>query len=365
MSLTEAGVDKGSGGPPREGPELPTREVGGLAIVSRYGDPAEEYRAARRGVALEPRPWRMPVRIAGDDRAGYLQGMISNDIEGLSPGEGCCSLLLTRKGKVVAVLELWAGEDELWMACDRRAVYDVVERLEKYKVRAEVEFEPREDGEVVLGVVGPDADELVRGVGLELPADGPRSWCPSEIDGATVRVHRTPALGVPGVELYLPGDAVETLRSRLDEAAGGEIMQVGWDIAEVLRVEAGLPGQGAEIDGSSFPQEARLDDAIDYEKGCYLGQETVARIHYRGQVNRLLAGLRLERAVATEAVVRAGDDEAGSVTTAVESPALGALALGYLQREHTEPGTELTAGDGVAATVVELPFSREPPFSRD
>jgi len=338
---------------------MPTREVGGLSIVARYAEPAAEYRAARSGVALQPRPWRTPVRIGGADRAGYLQGMISNDVEELSPGAGCRSLLLTQKGKVVAILELWAGDDELWMACDRRAVDEVVERLEKYKLRADVDFEPRDAAEVVLGVVGPDADELVRGAGLQVPGSGDRSWCPSDVEGATVRVVRTPSLGVPGVELHIPGDAVAPVRSRLVEAAGGEIMQVGWDVAEVLRVEAGLPGQGTEIDASSFPQEARLDDAIDYEKGCYLGQETVARIHYRGQVNRLLAGLRLQGPAEAGAAVRSGDDEAGSLTTTVESPGLGHVALGYIRREHTEPGTGLTVGDGVAAEVTELPFPHD------
>lgn len=355
MSLAESGVDRRAAGSGSSG--LPRRKIDGLSVVAGYGDPGEEYRAARRGVALQPRPWRAPVRVSGDDRADYLQGMISNDIEGLDVGAGCRSLLLTQKGKVVAVLELWAGEEELWMVCDRRVVDEVLERLEKYKLRARLEFEPRD--ETVLGLIGPEADELATAAGLQLPGDDPRAWGPAETDGTAVRVHRTPSLGMPGVELHLAADAVEPMRARLADAAGGEIVRVGWDVAEVLRVEAGIPGQGTEIDASSFPQEARLDDAIDYEKGCYLGQETVARIHYRGQVNRLLAGLYLEEPVAPGSAVRAGDDDAGSVTTAVVSPEHGPLGLGYVRREHAEPGTELTAGDRIAATVAELPFPHD------
>ena len=172
----------------------------------------------------------------------------------------------------------------------RRACRDeLIAVFRKYVLGAPVEFDDRRDGTTVVGVIGPEAEDLLREMGV-----GCRTICLAHSmarrsAASQCSSRATPALAGPGVELQLPAPSLGVIWE-LFEAAGAGL--AGWEAAEILRVEAGIPRHGSELTGEQFPQEAGLDDAVDFEKGCYLGQETVARIHYRGKVNRLLTGLR-------------------------------------------------------------------------
>ncbi len=322
-----------------------------------------EYEAARSSVALMQRPWRTLVSVGGDGRVGFLQGMLSNEIQALAVGDGCRTLLLDNKGKVQGDLDLWVESEAIIMACDAGVVETTLGSLRKYVLATPVLFHQLEDEEGVVGLIGPGADALLQGAGIQLPPAASHGHVRASVAGVDVRLARTTALAAEGLEIHVPRGALADVIAALRLLADGKLPDVGDEAAEVLRVEAGLPRQGSELTGEQFPQEARLDDAISYDKGCYLGQETVARIHYRGNVNRLLAGLRFREPVARGASLFAQEREVGEVTSVAESPRLGPIGLGYVRRELAAAGTELTVrtdgGESLAAEVSDLPFQPE------
>jgi folate-binding protein YgfZ len=340
-------------------------DIDGTSVAAHFGDPDGEYRAARERVAVMPRPWRSLVRFEGDDRQRFLQGVVSNDVVGLAPGDGCRALFLDVKGHVRADLDLWAEAEAIVAGSEVGFAERTLADLARYILAASVKVDDRGAGEAIIGVIGPGAEALLAGAGLELPP-APRSCAPARLGDTPVRLARTPSLAAPGVELHVPAESLDAVLAALGAGSHhGPLVYAGWQAAEVLRIEAGWPRLGHEITGAEFPQELGLDDAVDYEKGCYLGQETVARIHYRGQVNRLLRGLRLSEPVAPGATLFAGEREVGSVTSAAESPRLGQIALGWVRRQEAEEavdgkGSDLEARgeDGATATarVTPLPF---------
>jgi folate-binding protein YgfZ len=322
-----------------------------------------EYEAARSGVALMPRPWRTLVSVEGEGRVSFLQGMLSNEIQALAAGHGCRALLLDNKGKVQADLDLWVEIEAIILACDAAVAENVLAGLRKYVLATPVQFRELDDEQGVVGLVGPGAVALLEGIGIQVPPDTSHGHIRAFVAGVDVRLARTTALAAEGFEIHLPREAHADVATALRKAGDGNLLDVGSEAAEVLRVEAGLPREGSELTGEQFPQEVRLDDAISYDKGCYLGQETVARIHYRGNVNRLLVGLRFREPVARGDSLFAQEKEIGEVTSVAVSPRLGPIGLGYVRRELAAAGTELAlqTGDGepLTAEVADLPFQPE------
>ena len=336
-------------------------EVAGASVAAHFGDPEQEYEAARHGVGLAHRGRRALVRISGPDHRTFLQGLLTNDVAGLAPGEGRPALFLDTKGHVRGALDLWAEVDAIVVGCDTRFVGSVLPDLAKYVLGADVSIDDRRGLDTVLAVHGAGGEESLARAGISVPDGSPRAHCMGEIAGVAVRLARTPDLASPGVEVHAVAEAVDDVWNALEEAAHDFApVYIGWDVAEVLRVEAGVAAFDREISGEEFPQEALLDEAIDYEKGCYLGQETVARIHYRGQVNRLLSGLRADSPLPDGAELILSGQEVGRVTSAVVSPRLGPIGLGYVRREQSEAGDVLDVRVGGAevgtARVVSLPF---------
>jgi len=322
-----------------------------------------EYEAARSGVALMQRPWRTLVSVEGDGRDGFLQGMLSNEIRDLAAGDGCRALLLDNKGKVQVDIDLWVESEAIIMACDAVAVDDALDNLRKYVLATPVQFHKLEGKHLVMALIGPEANELLEGAGVDSPPGTSYGHGKVSVAGVEVRLARTAALSPEGLEIHVPSGSLDTVVAALRGAAAGELPDVGEEAAEVLRVEAGWPRQGCEITGEQFPQEARLDDAISYDKGCYLGQETVARIHYRGSVNRLLSGFRLREPVARGAGLFAQEREVGEITSVAVSPSLGPIGLGYVRSDLAGAGTALTVrtddGESLTAEVFDLPFQPE------
>ncbi len=335
-------------------------DLDGVRVAAHFGDVAGEYEAARNAVGLAHRGSRALLRISGADHRAFLQGLLSNDVEKLSPGEGCAALFLDTKGHVRAVLDLWAENDAIVVGCEAGFIEDTLPDLAKYVLAADVTIDDLRGSETVLAVVGAAAAETLSRAGAEIP--GATAWAHSRaaLGGVDVRLARTPDLGAPGVEIHAPSAAVDDIWSALEAAAGEAPVYVGWNVAEALRIEAGVPRLGREVNGGEFPQELLLDDAVDYEKGCYLGQETVARIHYRGQVNRLLSGLRGDSPLPPGAELISSGQEVGSITSAAESPELGSIALAMVRREEVESGAtvEVRANGAVVgeARVVSLPI---------
>ncbi|MFQ5742775.1 MAG: YgfZ/GcvT domain-containing protein [Acidobacteriota bacterium] len=338
-------------------------EIDGFEATADYGDELGEYEAARSSVALMHRTWRALIKVNGEARASFLQRLLTNDIEAVDPGEGCRALLLDQKGKVVGDLDLWVGEESIHISCDAGVADVVLAELHKRILRAPVEFEDLRDQKTVVGVVGPSTGELLESAGIAMPSGSMRAHLDARIADNDVRIARTPALAAIGVEVHLSVACLRSLYLALEKAGGGPPALLGWNVAEILRVEEGLPRHGRELTGEQLPQEARMEDGVDFEKGCYLGQETVARLHYRGHVNRRLVGLRLSEPVLPGAELMAAERNIGKLTSAVISPCHGPIGLGFVRRQQTAPGTRVMMvvdGQGAGeATVASLPFKEK------
>ena len=271
---------------------------------------------------------------------------MTNDVEALAPGEGCYSALLDRKGHMQGDMRVLRTADGFLIETEAIAAAAVLRHLAMYKIGRDVTIEDAGDRWAVISVIGPAAAEIAIGG----PAGGEHAHRPASVGGADAIAVATDARRRPARRRADAGSAVlEALRERgaepVDEAA-----------AEIVRVEAGRPRFGYEMTTATIPQEAGINErAVSFAKGCYIGQETVARLHYRGKPNRHLRGLRLARPGANGDPVRLGERELGTIGTAVLSPAHGPIALAVLRRE-AEPGATVEVGAGNSAEVVEPPF---------
>jgi folate-binding protein YgfZ len=307
---------------------------------------ASAYDALTGGCALVDRSEMGKLAFVGPEAATFLNGQVTNDVEALQDGTGCYAALLTNKGKMLGDLRLLrAGDDTVVLHCERSALQPVFDVLRRALVGWQAELQKRTVQEACFSLIGPRA----RGVaGAEdLPTDE-HAHRATTIGGADARVVVTHL----GVDVLVAGEDADAVRAALVSAGAVEVPDAA---AEVVRVESGRPRYGVDLDDSVIPQEAGLNErAVSFSKGCYVGQETVARLHYKGKPNRHLRGLRLSAPVAPGTALRAGDREVGQVTSVVVSPRLGPIGLAIVRRE-AEPGARVDAG-GATAEVVELPF---------
>ena len=334
-------------------------ESSGWLVPLRYGDPMAEHRAVMGATGLLDRSMVGKVVVTGRDRATFLQGMLSNDIKALQPGQGCPAAFLDAHGKVVSLLAVYVLEDRILLELPAGSTDKFLQTIDKFLISEKAYFEASDDGYVVLSVQGPGAEKALADLaGAPLAAE-PYSHQEVSIAGEPVRIVRRSHAASPGFDCWAAAAHGPALWKALREAGGAP---VGAEATEVLRVEAGIPAFGADVDENLILPETRLDQLVSYTKGCYIGQETVARVKYRGHVNRGLSGLVVEgKEVPTSGdVVLAEDKEVGRVTSAVHSIALGKpIALGYVRREHFEPGSAVAVrvrDQLVPARVVELPF---------
>jgi glycine cleavage system T protein len=334
-------------------------ELCGWVQPRHYGDPVREYRALREGVGLADRSPLGKVVVTGRDRQGFLQGMLTNDVKSLVPGQGMPAAFLDAHGKVMALLCVYALEDRLWLELPVGLTEKTLQTLDKYLISEKAYFEAADEAFAVLAVQGPGSRailERLAGKGLEL---APFAHTEAALAGAAVRIINRAEAGSPGYHVWAAREHGAALwRAILDAGA----RPVGIEALDAARVEAGVPWYGHDVDDTVILPETRLESLVSYTKGCYIGQEVVARVKYRGHVNRALTGLVLEGAAvpAYGARVIADGKEIGRITSAVRSPALGRpIALGYVRREHFEPGTAVhveVGGVPVPAHVAALPF---------
>ncbi len=305
-----------------------------------------QYRQLREECGLLDRSARGKLLFAGPDAAEYLQGQLTNDVEALQAGEGCYSALLDRKGHMQADMRVLRPQlEEIWIDTEAVALEATRGHLEMYKIGREVELSDVTAERAILSLIGPRSAEIAGTPPLPEFSCEETSMAGIDILAAGTR---------QGIDLVAPIAGVERLREALLGAGAAE---VGAEAAEILRVEAGIPRFGAEMGTETMPAEAGIvDAAVSFTKGCYIGQETVARLHYKGRPNRLLRGLRLDAPTEPGAGLRLAEKEVGRIGTSCVSPARGPIALAIIRRE-AEPGAELAVGeDGVKAHVVDLPF---------
>jgi folate-binding protein YgfZ len=311
-----------------------------------FGDAAAEFRALCTAAGLVALDHRAVLAATGEDRVEFLQGMLTNDVARLAAGDACPALLLTIQGRVTADVDVVRLDDAIWLLLDASAADDVRFALGKLIVADDVELAPRPD-RTMLAVVGPAATEVLRGLAV------PEPWHHAEaaIDGRPVRLLRGTPFGDDDVTVVSARADVERVREAL-VARGARLC--GAAAADARRIALGIPRLGADMGGETLAIELPLEARISDRKGCYLGQEVVARGTSRGKVNRHLCGLAFEgpppRAGAR--LVAAGKD-VGVVTSVASPPVVSAaIGLGLVRREHWEVGTTLdVVGEAERATA--------------
>ena len=303
------------------------------------------YRALREACGLVDRSERGKLALTGSEAKAFLQGQVTNDIEALEPGRGCYAVFLTHKGKMLGDLRVLDTGDELLLDTERVALQELFNMIRRYKLGRDVELHKRTVETVLLSLAGPDSRRVA----------GAEALGPAEHDNVRSEIAGEPVLLVAtdvGVDVFAAAGAAGPVRAAL-LAAGA--VPADEEAAEIVRVERGRPRYGIDVDAGVIPQEAGLNDrAVSFTKGCYVGQETVARLHYRGKPNRHLRGLRLAAPAATGDVLRLGEKEVGRLGSVAVSPVHGPIALALVRREAV-PGDTVTVG-GTTAEVVVLPF---------
>jgi folate-binding protein YgfZ len=294
-------------------------------------------------VGLVDRSERGKLALTGAEAKAFLAGQVTNDIEGLQPGTGCYAALLTNKGKMLGdlrVIDVEPPAPELWLDTERLALQTLFDILRRATVGWQVQLHKRTLEQALFSLVGPRAADAV---GAKLAPEHANRRVP--LGGAPALLIATDA----GVDVVCAAEDAASVRAALD------VPEVPEAAAEVVRVESGRPRYGVDLDDTTIPQEAGLNErAVSFTKGCYVGQETVARLHYKGKPNRHLRGLRLSAVVPPGTPLALGEREVGRLGSSVVSPRHGPIGLAILRREAA-PGDELTAG-AATATVVELPF---------
>lgn len=335
-----------------------------------------EVAALRERCGLIDRSERGKLALSGPDAKTFLAGQVTNDTEALAPGEGCYAAFLTHKGKMLGDLRILdvaptaakhedsdsnsdansdsysdsdsdlSGE-ELLLDTERVALQALFDMIRRFKIGYELRLHKRTMERGLLSLIGPEAMRIAAAEAL--PA-AEHANVPVEIGGIAALAARTDT----GVDLICDSAATERLTEAL---CGRGATVVSGQTAEIVRVERGRPRYGVDMDESTIPQEAGLNErAVSFTKGCYVGQETVARLYYRGKPNRLLRGLRLSEPVSAGAELRLGEKPVGRLSSSVLSPTFGPIGLGLVRRE-AQPGASVSVADGDAvATVVDLPF---------
>ncbi len=310
---------------------------------------ASDYEIATRQTGLVDRSERGKLAFTGADSAEFLQGQVTNDVQSLTPGTGCYAALLTPKGKMLADLRILNTGDELLIDTERGSLQGLFNALRRAMIGYRVDCHKRTLECALLSLVGPKAAEVAGVVDL--------AGAPEHANSATA-VHGVGALAVRtdlGIDLVCDSADAGELRRALTDAGAREIDEA---TAECLRIEHGRPRYGVDLDDTVIPQEAGLNErAVSFTKGCYVGQETVARLHYKGKPNRHLRGLRLSAAAPSGAELRSGERVVGHLGSVALSPRVGPIALALVRRE-VELGATVAVGDaGDPAEVVPLPFA--------
>lgn len=306
------------------------------------------YDAARTTGVVFDVSTRGKIELVGSEAGVFLHNLSTNDVKTLPIGQGCETFFCTATAKVVAHGWIWRGEPEgkrerLWLDLDPGLGAKVYQHLDRYLISEDVTLTDRSEEWGQLHVVGPRAAELLAAAGVD-----PGAWMVRHVD----------PLGLPGCDVVGSASEMVLLRDKL-LAAGAQSGDA--ETLDVLRVEAGTPLYGVDLDDTTFaPEVNRTAQAISYNKGCYLGQEPIVMARDRGVVPRVFVGLRLEQCVPAASLLYRDGKEAGRVTSCVQSPRFGAIALGYVRRGSQKPETGVeveTGGVRHAATVTALPFA--------
>jgi folate-binding protein YgfZ len=298
-----------------------------------------EYERLRETVGLVERAKRGKFLLTGAEVGEFLQGQVTNDVEGLTPGSGCYAALLDHKGKLRADMRVLRGEEWFWIDSEAIGRDPLARTIKMYSLGRDVKSEDVSEQRAILSLIGPAAREALD----VAPPDTEHSFVEGDHG-----IYVATDLGVDVICDASSADAVK-------EALGVEAVSL--EAAECLRIESGRPRHGLDMGPETIPQEAGLNErAVNFEKGCYVGQETVARLYYKGKPNRFLRGLRLTAEAEQGSPIMLGERQVGTVGSTCISPAHGPIALAIVRREASPGDTVMVGEGGVEAEVVDVPF---------
>ena len=328
-------------------------ELAGHEIVDEYGSVEAEYLKLTQSAAAIDFSFRGRICALGNDRTKFVHGQVTNDIARLNVGEGCYAALVSAKGKLQSDLFVFALKDELLLDFEPGLTSTIIERLERYIIADDVQLVDVSEHYSLITLQGPDAASLLSRTSIfgEIPAR-PLTWTSRALEEGEIYAMNNPRLATTGFDLYIPSAATQRIAKLFPDWCGFKAF-------EMARIEAGIPRHGADMDESNLAPEAIQERAISYSKGCYIGQEVIARIRTYGKVAKALRLIRLPDELQTlpapgVKLFRDGKD-VGYICSSTLSPKHGAkVALGYVRKECNSPGEMLNLGapDGGAACVL-------------
>ena len=334
--------------------------TGGTEAAVHYGDAASEYATVRQAAGLVDRSDRGHLLVTGSDRARFLHGMLSNTVEGLETGAGNYATMTTPRGQTLSDVWVYHRAEGFLLETEPGLQSKLMSSLDTYLVADDVHITDVTGVQATFGVHGPDAHALIARVLGGVSADLADCHTVVRALGCTVvPVTARSYSGEPGYDLRIDANRALLLWNVLTSAGA---RPVGTRAMEALRIESGIPRYGVDVDERVVPLEAGLHHAVDFAKGCFIGQETIAKMHNLGKPRRYLVGLRVEADTVppAETPLRDGERQIGWITSSVRSPALGrVVSLASVRRGYEQPGLSLSVDGGGRAEVVELPFYRQ------
>ena len=310
---------------------------------------AEYYKAATEAAAITELDSFGILKLTGSDRASWLQGMVTNEVEKLQPGAGCYAAHLTPQGKLVAQMHVLKDDDSLWLSLERAAIPKLTAAFDKLLIMEDVQIADVSDDYSILGIFGPQGSARLNSW-LGQPLNLENLYSHRRLEGSRIIVSRL------GYEVWTPREQADSVLRFFADHGVTAIDRGTWD---VLRTEAGIPVFGIDVDETTTMPELG-EHGISYEKGCYIGQEVVAKVKYIGHVNRRFVGLLISGNELPEmkSTIRKGGRDVGYVTTALFSPNLNKpIALGFVSRSAYTVGSEVEIGTATG-TIVDLPFAK-------
>lgn len=329
--------------------------VGEWELPGHYSGALEEYRAARGVAVLADVSHLGKLCFQGKDVRKFLNGLLSNDIQNLRPGQGLPTCLLASSGKLVADFWLYDLEEFFLAIGTPQTTPGIVNALSKYLTLSQTRLEDRSDRWTAFYLMGPGALRVCREI-LEPALNlSPRECAAVSWKGRQLLVLSYPVFSPDGLLVLAPLDFASEVWEALMRSGGSLLRPMGFEAWEMLRVESGVPLWGVDMDGDTFPQEANLSDHLSVTKGCYLGQEIMARIRNFGRLHHKLMGLKLSREVSAGAQIRSGGHGVGRLTSVAFSPPLSSpLALAMLPVSETRPGTSLEVVSACGTQTAEV-----------
>lgn len=341
------------------------------SMQEEYSGWLREYEAVRKRAGLLDLSARGKLRLSGKEHLKFLQGMLTNEVMKLAEGEGTYAAILTVKGRMLSDMRVYKDAESVLLDLEPGMNAKVKDLLLKYRLSYKAAVDDVTEELELFSIQGPESKNVLEAAGITIPDLKEHGHFKAALNGMELICAAADRTGEEGYDLYFPADRSKEVRNYLlEKGSAFGLEPVGYKALEVLRVEAGIPVYGKDMDEETIPIEAGIWNALSFEKGCYIGQEVVARIKWRGHVNRHLMGIILEEGYAASESdeIVGGEKKTGRITSAAFSPALGRnVALGYVRREFIEPGTEvlIVSPDGSRGkgAVSPLPFVKSGPPS--